>query len=273
VNSTVSNVGQLLARGRTAEIYAWGDGQVLKLFVPGTADEAIEQEEQSGRIVYAARLSVPAVGGRISVDGRPGLLYQRIDGPILTSLLTRQPWQLMKYGQLMAQLHVDIHDQTATALPSQHERLHRQIEAAPRLSPRARDFALRSLDVLRASSAGDSICHGDFHPYNIVMAAHQVVIDWNDATHGNPLADVARTVYLLREAMLPVGVPAGTRIVLGSLRNMLCEIYLREYIRVRGASRAQIEAWSVPIRAARMSEGIGEEEERLVRLLETAANR
>jgi hypothetical protein len=37
-------MGRLLGQGRTAEIYAWGEGQVLKLFVPGWPDEAITRE-------------------------------------------------------------------------------------------------------------------------------------------------------------------------------------------------------------------------------------
>lgn len=48
----------------------------------------------------------------------------------------------------------------------------------------------------------------DFHPDNVLLAARgPVIIDWPDATRGQPLADVARTSLLLRLGGLPPGWP------------------------------------------------------------------
>ncbi|MDT0173806.1 phosphotransferase [Exiguobacterium sp. BRG2] len=46
------------------------------------------------------------------------------------------------------------------------------------------------------------LLHGDFHFQNIIVAINEtfVVIDWHDATTGPPIADVARTLLLLRIA-------------------------------------------------------------------------
>lgn len=41
---------------------------------------------------------------------------------------------------------------------------------------------------------GNQLCHGDFWGGNILMSPRgEVIIDWNRACYGNPLADLART--------------------------------------------------------------------------------
>jgi len=46
---------------------------------------------------------------------------------------------------------------------------------------------------------GDRLCHGDFHPINVLGEALQpLVIDWPDASRGDPAADVCRSYLLLK---------------------------------------------------------------------------
>ena len=69
-----------IALGFTAEIYAWKDGQVLKLFNQGISRSAAETEANLTRIVHATGLPVPAVGEIVEINGRFGLEYERVDG-------------------------------------------------------------------------------------------------------------------------------------------------------------------------------------------------
>ena len=70
----------------------------------------------------------------------------------------------------------------------------RKIERAQALPDDIRRRVLAALDTF---PTGDRICHGDFHPGNILMTVRgEVVIDWIDVTRGNPLADLARTTIL-----------------------------------------------------------------------------
>ena len=64
------DLGIPIAFGRTAEIYNWGDEQVLKLFFDWFAVEDIKYEKQIGEAVYAAGLSAPPVGEIIQVNKR-----------------------------------------------------------------------------------------------------------------------------------------------------------------------------------------------------------
>ena len=57
--------GPLLGQGRSAEVYAWGDHQVLKLFFSSWSPEWIEQEARVARVVHEAGLAAPALEGTI----------------------------------------------------------------------------------------------------------------------------------------------------------------------------------------------------------------
>src|SRR3546814_7594415 len=56
-----------------------------------------------------------------------------------------------------------------------------------------------ALPILDALPDGDRLCHGDYHPGNVIeTAGGPVVIDWPAVTRGHPDADYARTLLLLR---------------------------------------------------------------------------
>ncbi len=85
------------------------------------------------------------------------------------------------------------------------------------------------------------LCHGDFHPKNVIVSAEgPVIVDWFDACRGNAVGDIARTSLLLGGEQNPVehhlpgasqdviallhrryleAVCDGTKITLGSVRQ------------------------------------------------------
>ena len=78
------------------------------------------------------------------------------------------------------------------------------------------------------------ICHGDFHPQNILMADGRVtgVIDWPNLIVADPAADVAATRVIL--GLVPVrllGVPSALRGPVEIARRILLARYLRGYRR------------------------------------------
>jgi aminoglycoside phosphotransferase (APT) family kinase protein len=99
---------------------------------------------------------------------------------------------------------------------------------------------------------GDKLCHGDFHPANILCTAKgPVIIDWSAATRGTPTGDVARTASLIRGAELPEGTSVPMRITIGCFRSAFHDIYVRRYFQVRGGSRSQLARWEPVQRVAR----------------------
>ena len=67
---SVTSLGKPIALGRTAEIYAWEQGQVLKLFQDWFSADRVEYEAQIAHAVHTSGLPVPAVGEVVEINGR-----------------------------------------------------------------------------------------------------------------------------------------------------------------------------------------------------------
>jgi aminoglycoside phosphotransferase (APT) family kinase protein len=266
--SSVAELGPLIGIGRTAEVYAWGSDRILKLYRADMPPEWVSLEARVGRIAFDAGLAAPAVGELLQMDGRTGLIYERITGPSMLDSLARGPWTLLRCARQFAEVHAAMHACRRPELPAQRAALIRAIGHAPSLVEPTRRRALEALSHL---PDGDAVCHGDYHPDNIILSARgPIVIDWMTATHGNPAADVARTVLLFRVAVLPAGMRAGKRIMTQLFRRVFLARYLQAYRRLRPVADAEIRAWTPVLAAARLSEGIAAEDAALLRLAETA---
>lgn len=259
--------GPPLAVGRTAEVYAWDEGHVLKLFPASAALADIEREAAIGRAVTDAGISAPAVGGVMAVGDRTGILYSRITGVSMLELLMRQPWKVGGLARTLGRLHATMHQAHCPQLPSQRRGLQYAIERAPGLTPALRQAVLVRLAGLQD---GDTVCHGDYHPGNVMMTAGgPVIIDWLTAGHGNPDADVARTVLLLSLGE-PVNRSRVQLLLISLARRVLLNGYLRSYRALRACPQAAITAWLPVVAAARLAEGVEGETARLVALAEGA---
>ena len=62
--------GRVLARGNTAEVRTFGDGRVCKLYADPGAVESARYEARATRAASEAGVSVPSVGGVVTVEGR-----------------------------------------------------------------------------------------------------------------------------------------------------------------------------------------------------------
>lgn len=92
---------------------------------------------------------------------------------------------------------------------------------------------------------GDRLCHGDFHPHNILgPPGGETLIDWLDASRGNPAGDVCRSYVLLRP-----------------IAPELASAYVDAYSQVSGKRRETILNWLPTVAAARLAEGVPEVDE------------
>ncbi|MCU0488810.1 MAG: phosphotransferase [Anaerolineales bacterium] len=248
-----ADLGQPIAYGRTAEIYAWQEGQVLKLFYDWFELEGIAYEARIGEAVHASGLPVPAVGGMLRVNDRNGLVYQRVDGDSMLSCLSRKPWSVLRYAKRAAELHAQMHASTTHAhIPSQRQILTGKIRHAQALSSTLQSKVLTALETM---PGGDHLCHGDFHPGNILITSQgEIIIDWIDASSGNPLADLARSTI--------IALGAVDCQIQGPLQRVFVRIfhtaYVRHYFRLRPGGKREYDRWLPIVAAARLSENIAE---------------
>jgi len=264
---------EVIGRGRTAEILAWGDGRALKLYFAGSRRVYVEREARVSRLVHRLGLPAPAVfdadtpDGLHEVGGRLGVLYERIDGPTMMRDLGARPWCLAAHSRLLARLHARIHEAPGEGLPLLRPRISSAIERASGLFDRR---TLRTADE-RLASLPDArqVCHGDFHPDNVILRpGAPVVVDWGPAAAGHPLADVAWTVLLFCFAGTPPGTPAPLRSFLATVRRLSLHIYLREYCSLTGRARADLKAWLGVVALLRLGDDIPGERRQLLRFIE-----
>jgi aminoglycoside phosphotransferase (APT) family kinase protein len=176
--------GPKIAAGRDSEIFEHGPGKVLRRVHDGRSMVA---EAEIMRHVRSRGYPCPEVHD--AGDGY--LVMERLEGPTMMTVVGRPPFPLRRSGRQLAELHERLHRITAPA----------GVRAAP--------------------LAGDRVLHGDLHPMNVVMTADgPVVIDWSNASAGDPAYDVADAWVLLACATPPTSgidrviVPIGRRILL-----------------------------------------------------------
>jgi aminoglycoside phosphotransferase len=287
----------MIASGVTAEVFPYSPGWVLKLFHMGLSADFVCREQRSAQAAYALSVNngvfqVPRVGEMIHINNRFGLLYQFIPGaPMLAALLASSAAPLDLFAKQLAQLHASLHniaiDHFAKAsvltphdLPTQQSRLTHAIQTAQGISDTQRAAALQALQ--RQTRVATSLCHGDFHMGNILLDPSKIngatLIDWRDASIGDPLADVARTSLLICFAAVPkqveldVFVPALQHAQNLQARQHFNQLYLHHYRALTGPGvdwDGAFNAWLPILAIARLSE-TAEIDER-ARLLELIA--
>jgi uncharacterized protein (TIGR02172 family) len=262
-----NGIGKLIGQGRAAEVCAWGEGSVLKLFLPSWPREAVEGEAQVARVAHDAGVPTPAVGEIVELDGRYGVEFDRIDGPSMLGGVMTHPWQLFRVTRQSAELQAAIHECRAPELRSLKDIIRGAITASDVLDTGLKQVVLQRLEQL---PDGDRLCHGDFHPDNIIMSPDgPAVIDWSNGLRGDPLADVARTWLLIR-----LGEPIpGTRgqWLIALFRAAFYRLYLRRYRQLHPFADEDLAAWQLPMVALRLAaEDIPEERGRMMDYIERA---
>lgn len=217
----------------------------------------MRHEAKISRAIETTGLPVPAVVGIYTMGGRFGIVYERVAGRSMLAMIAAKPWRLIGAARMLAALQARMHSISersvkSAALPSQRQRLQDKIQHVEGLDPALRQASLAQLATL---PEGARLCHGDFHPDNVLLTqTGPVIIDWIDATCGNPLADVARTSVILMGAQHDKTLSRIESTLLGWYHRH----YLRRYFALQPGGEAEYQQWLPVVAAARMSEGIAD---------------
>lgn len=230
---------QPIAAGRTAEIYAWGEGRVLKLTRPDFPAYLADQEWRNALAAWQLGAPAPKPFELLEIDGRRGVVFERIQGLNLLQAILRKPLRLGEYARLLARQQAALHAIPAPMFPSQRQRIQHNLAASAFLAGDQKQRLLQRLDSL---PDGDKLCHGDFHPENIILTAGgPQIIDWEGCMCGNPSADVAVTRLWMR--CVPTYARGAARWLVRQGCNRFERAYLAEYNRVAPAPAADQPAW------------------------------
>ena len=252
-----------MAEGRTAEIFLWEEDHVLKLYRDWCPSDWVEYESRVAHAIHAAGIPSPAPGEIVEVRGRRGLIYERVQGISMLQDLNARPWMLPRYARSLAELQAEIHSKSIPGLPGYKARLQHDIRTTEHVSEDLREKFLTELETL---PEGDKVCHGDFHPGNVILTGNgPVVIDWMTACTGSPWADVARTSMILTIGAKAAGKQVNPliRLVVGLYHR----VYLNRYLALTPDTQQELPRWARIIAAARLREGIIPEQEALIKII------
>ena len=222
--------------------------RALKLYKSTAAKQTVFREAAIHAAAEALGLPVPKIWGVQEVGGRWGLVFDRVNGASFAEQMLNNPGETPRYIERIVHLHLRIHVHEATQFANFKVRLADGIAATKLLDEsRKHDLLARIVDM----PDGDRLCHGDFHPMNILGDASQpVIIDWPDARRGDPAADVCRSHLLMKLHATEIAAP-----------------YLNAYC--RAMIWQTVLSWLPYVAAAKLAENVRSELDGLIKIIDS----
>ncbi|SHG78999.1 aminoglycoside phosphotransferase family protein [Ornithinibacillus halophilus] len=268
-------LGKKIAEGASAEVFEWEDDEKIIKIARPTIDKKYFQTEFANTVkMWNLGLPVPQAYEMLEYDNRPCIVFERIHGntlrdrffkrllPQLASHPEKIDWNDALFSaRLLANIHTLTHQELPT---NQRTFLKNQIQSVNYLSKEEESAVLELLNDLPLK---ERICHGDANPNNILFTheGEPILIDWLNASLGNPEADIAEFIIMIRFAILPEELPIKVIELFDSIREKIIALFMKEYTELTGITYEEVEKWIVPIAARKLaSDGIVEAEKQLL---------
>jgi aminoglycoside phosphotransferase (APT) family kinase protein len=246
-------LGEVVARGSRSFVHAFGRGAVVKVPKPATPDSWILSEAQYAEAARAVGAPAPALLGIEQIRGRASSVWQRVDGPSMWQQVVDRPARSAELGRRLAEVQLELFELVPpVTLPDQRDRLTSKI----RRSAATIDASLgEALELVPEPTARPRLCHGDLHPSNVIMSEDgPVIVDWFDASRGDRVADVARSLLTLLPdgTMTPSHLPGADRETLA----VLTQTYLLRLRESLDILPGLLSRWQAINAVARLAEGM-----------------
>jgi len=257
VTGTISKpLGDVVARGSRSTVHSYGPGAVVKVPYPSTPESWIRYEARYAEAARVAGAPVPRLLGMEQIDGRTSSVWEHVDGQSMWRHVVERPDRSSELGRLLAEVQLSLFELVpAVTLPRQRDRLTSKIRRAAATI----DASLaQALDSLPPETHLLRLCHGDLHPSNVLLGPEgPMIVDWFDASRGDPIADVARSsLVLLSDGVNPPRhLPGSDRETLSALTDAYLE-RLRESLEF---DHETLLRWQAVNAVARMAEGVPRE--------------
>jgi aminoglycoside phosphotransferase (APT) family kinase protein len=182
----------------------------------------------------------------------PVQMMARVPGVPLIGAASDRPWRLPELMVRLGAVHAELHrlgsppqDAHPGEVPDTWLRLARHLAE----SANAGEFAasLRKIELVRdrLEVADPVVCHGDFHPLNVLAApggSALHVIDWTNVGVGDRHGDISWTLLWFQIAAVAPSRQAD-RVLMRVLRRRLQRAYLTGYRRVLPVDRERVRLW------------------------------
>ena len=259
--------GKLIGQGRTAEVFMWGEKHILKLYRKDVLNELIENEFKISRMAFEKKIATPYAQDIVEIEEKKGIVFELVNGGTMMKFISLKPWYTKQKAHNLANLHYLIHKTKVVGIVDQKVMLKESINATDLLTEDKKKNIVEYLELLES---GSYLCHGDFHPDNIIMSKDkEIVIDWMTGVMGNPLADVARSCILLSISSLPENITFMMKNMINFFRKRFYYDYIKQYLKISDTKMEEVERWMLPVAAARLIEWLPQsEKEQLLRIVD-----
>jgi aminoglycoside phosphotransferase (APT) family kinase protein len=245
--------GELVAVGTRSSVHSYGPGAVVKIPAPSTPEGWIASEAEYADAARAAGAPAPRLLSLERIGGRTASVWERIGGESMWHQVVDQPGRSAALGRLLADVQNDLFGLVPpVTLPRQRDRLTSKIRRTAALVDPA---LIRALDHLPEPAGTPRLCHGDLHPSNVILADRgPMIVDWFDASRGDPVADAARSsiTLLANGAEAPPHLPGADPAALAELTTAYLD-RLRDHL---GFDDALLARWQAVSAVARVAEGV-----------------
>ena len=233
-----------IASRKNKDIYV-EDGKVIKLFVPSHPKSNILNEAlNQARVDESSNLNIPKLYEVKKYNDRWAIVTEYIEGKTISELMQENPDRFDEYLMLFVRVQQAILANSVPMLNRIKEKFTRKLETATNIDENTKYELLQRLNGFKNH---DELCHGDYHPSNVIVKEDGTVyvIDWAHVTQGNAAADAARTFLLFSMEQ----------------KSELAEKYLETFSKVMNIPKQSIQRWIPIVAATQMTKNIEEEQE------------
>lgn len=209
--------------------------KVIKMFDEDYSKADVLNEALNQSRIEEIDINIPKILEVTKIDGKWAIIQEYIEGNQLGHMMKSDPENLNKYIDDMVELQFSMHSKKPPLLNKLPDTLTRKI-AACELGATVRYDIIAQLKEM---PWGNSLCHGDFNPSNIILTpqGEYCILDFSHSSVGNPLADVAKS-YIL---------------IMSEFGQETAERYIELYCSKSGAVKENIEKWLNIVAAASLS--------------------
>lgn len=235
---------ELIAKRKNKEIYS-ENNTVIKLYNEGHSQSDILNEAlNQSRVEEYSNINVPKLIEVKKMDNRWAIVSEKIEGYTISELLKNNPEAEDEYLNLFVDIQLIILSNEVPLLNRIKEKFTRKLENATNIDENTKYELLQRLQGMKNHN---KLCHGDFHPSNVIVTEDEsiYVIDWAHVTQGNASADAARTFLLFSI----------------DKKEERAEKYLNLFSEKSGIPKDHIQRWIPIVAATQMTKNIPEEQE------------
>ena len=238
------NLNNPIATRKNKTIYKDGD-KIIKLFVSSHPKSNVLNEAlNQARVEEFSNLNVPRLLEVTKVEDSWALVSEYVEGKTISTLMKEYPDKIDHYLDLFVKVQLVILENEVPMLNRIKEKFREKLENSDNIDENIKYELLQRLEGMKNHK---KLCHGDFHPSNVIVQEDGTVyvIDWSHVTQGNASADAART-YLL---------------FFMDGKEELANKYLDMFAKMSDIEKKSIQRWIPIVAATQITKKIPEEQE------------